>query len=110
MATDGNIDRLLFLLHGSVLDTLQDSKNETDQQKRDISWIGLNMVCRMTLDIAQWHGEEKVQIMQICGFYNLRAARKRTQEQNKLVVNEALSVDIDRLLRAEEKYCKTWVF
>ena len=114
MVADGNIDRLLFLLHGSVLDTLQYPKSETDHQKRDISWIGLDMVCRMTLDVAidvaQWHGEEKAQIMPICGFYNLRAARKRMQERNKLVIDEALSRDIDSLLRAEEIYRKTWVF
>ncbi|KAF6225881.1 hypothetical protein HO133_009883 [Letharia lupina] len=66
--------RLLFLLHGSVLDTLQHSKSETDHQKRDMSWSGLDM------------------------------------ERNKLVVDEALSRDIDSLLSAEEEYRKTWVF
>ena len=110
MVANGNIDRLLFLLHWSILDTLQYLKSETDRQKRDISWVGLDMVCRMTLDVAQGHGEEKAQIMPICRFYNLRAARKRMQERNKFVVDEALSRDIDCLLRAEEKYRKTWVF
>lgn len=110
MVANGNIDRLLFLLHGSVLDTLQYPKNETDHQKRDISWIGLDMVCRIILDVTQLHGEENDQIRPICCFYNLRAARKRMQERNKLVEDEALSHDIDSLLRAEEKYRKAWVF
>ena len=110
MVANGNIDRLLFLLHGSVLDTLQYPKSEADHQKRDISWIGLDMVCRITLDVADWHGEENAQILPICGFYNLRAARKRMQERNKTAVDEALSRDIDTILRAEEKYSKTWVF
>lgn len=68
------------------------------------------MVCRMILDVVQWHGEEKAPIMPICSFYNLRAARKRMQERNKLVVDEALSRDINSLLGAEEEYRKTWVF
>lgn len=68
------------------------------------------MVCRMILDVAQWHGEEKAPIMLICSFYNLRAARKRMQERNKLAVDEALSRDINSLLGAEEEYRKTWVF
>ena len=110
MVANGNMDRLLFLLHGSVLDTLQYPKSETDHQKRDISWIGLDMVCRITLDVADWHGEENAQILPICGFYNLRAARKRMQERTKTAVDEALSRDIDTLLRAEENYSKTWVF
>ena len=110
MVANGNIDRLLFLLHGSVLDTLQCPKSEADHQRRDISWIGLDMVCRMILDVAQWHGEEKDQVMPICCFYNLQAARKRMQERNELVIDEALSREIDNLLRAEEKYRKTWVF
>lgn len=106
---NGNIDRLFPLLHGSVLDTLQYPKSETDSQKRDISWIGLDTGCRMILDVAQWHGEAKAPIMPICCFYNLRAAINRMQERNKLVVDEALSRDIDSLLGAEEEYRKTWV-
>ncbi len=107
---NGKIDRLLFLLHESVLDTLRYPESDLDHQKRDIARIGLDMVCRMTLDVAQWHGEEKAQIMPICCFYNLRAVRKCMQERNKLVGDEVLSRDIDSLLRAEEKYRKTWVF
>ena len=110
MVANGNIDRLLFLLHGSILDTLQYPTSETDHQKRDMSWIGLDMVCRMVVDVAQLHDEEKAPIMPICSFYSLRAARKRMQERNKLVVDEALSRDIDSLLGAEEEYRKTWVF
>jgi hypothetical protein len=110
MAANGNIDRLLFLLHRSVLDTLQHPKSETDNQKRDMSWIGLDMVCRIILDVAQRHGEEKAPIMPICSFYNLRAVRKCMQERKNLVVDEALSRDIDSLLGAEEEYRKTWVF
>ncbi len=110
MVANGNMDRLLFLLHGSVLDTLQYPKSDTDHQKRDMSWVGLDMVCRMILDVAQLHGEEKAPIIPICSFYNLRAARKRRQERNKLVVDEGLSRDIDSLLGAEEEYLKTWVF
>ncbi|MCJ1389927.1 hypothetical protein MMC18_002784 [Xylographa bjoerkii] len=102
--------RLLFLLHGSVLDTLQYPKSETDHQKRDISGIGLDMVCRMTLDVVLWLREGKSPIVPICCFYNLRAARKHMQERNKLVIDEALSRDVDNLLHAEETYCKTWVF
>ena len=68
------------------------------------------MVCRMTLDVAQCHGEGKAQIMPICGFYNLRAARKRMQERNRLDSDEAMSRDIDVLLRAEERYRETWTF
>lgn len=37
MVADGNINRLLFFLHGSVLDTLQYPESETDHQKRDMS-------------------------------------------------------------------------
>lgn len=110
MVANGNIDRLLFILHGSVLDTLQYPKSETDHQKRDMSWLGLDMVCRMILDVTQWNGEQKAPMMPICSFYNLRAARERLQERNKLVVDEALSRDVDSLLGAEEKYRKTWVF
>ena len=110
MVANGNINRLLFLLHGSVLDTLQYPKSETDHQKRDMSWIGLDMVCRLMLDVVQRHREENAPIMPICCFYNLRAARKRIQERNKLVMDEALSRDIGSLLGAEEKYRKTWVF
>ena len=110
MVANGIINRLLFLLHGSILDTLQHSKSETDYQKREISWIGLDMVCRMTLDVARLHGEEKTHIMPICCFYNLQAARKHMQQRNELVMNEALSRDIDILLRAEEIYRKTWTF
>ena len=68
------------------------------------------MVCRMVLDVTRWHGEGKAPITPICSFYTLRAARKRIQERNKLVVDEALSRDIDSLLGAEEEYRKTWVF
>jgi len=64
----------------------------------------------MTLDVAKWHGEEEIQVLPICCFYNLRAARQRMQERNKLIIDEALSRDIDSLLRAEEKYRKAWVF
>ena len=109
MVANGNIDRLLFLLHGSVLDTLQYPKSETDHQKRGMSWIGLDVVCRMVLDAAQWRGEKKGPMMPICAFYNLRAARTRMQERNKLFVDEARPHDIDSLLGAEEEYRKTWV-
>lgn len=74
-----------------------------------MAWIGLDMVCRMVLDVAQWQGEEEAPIMPICSFYNLRAALKRMQERNNLVVDEALSRSIDSLLGAEEEYRKTWV-
>lgn len=110
MVVNGNIDRLLFLLHGSALDTLQYPKSEIDHQKRDMSWSGLDMVSRMVLDVAQLHGEEKAPTMPICCFYNLRAARKHIQQRNKLVGDDALSRDIDSLLGAEEEYRKTWVF
>lgn len=106
---NGNIDRLLFLLHGSVLDTLQYPQSEIDLQKRDMSCIGLDMVCRMVLDVAEWHGEESAPIIPICAFYNLRAARKHLQERNKLLMDEALSRSIDILLNAEEGYGKTWM-
>lgn len=110
MLANGNIKRLLFLLHGSVLDTLRYPQNETDRQRIDISWIGLDMVCRMTLEFAQWNGEGTVQIIALCGFYDLRAARKRMQERNRFVIDESLSRDIDSLLRAEENYRKAWIF
>ena len=111
MVVNINIDRLLFLLHGSVLDTLQHPKSEIEHQKKNIAWIGLGMVCRMIIDVVHWHEEKRaLQIMPICCFYNLRAARKHMQERTKLVVDEALSRDIDSLLRAEEKYRKAWVF
>lgn len=109
MVANGKVDRLLFLLHGSVLDTLRYPKNETDHQKRDMSCIGLDMVCRMILDVAQWYDEDKAPTMPICCFYTLRAARTRMQERYKLVIDEALSRDIDSLMGAEERYCKTWV-
>ena len=109
MVANGNTDRLLFLLHGSVLDILQDPKSEADCQKRDMSWIGLEIVCRMIVDVAQWDGEEKASMMPIGSFYNLRTARKHLEERNKLVADEILSRDIDSLLKAEEEYRKTWV-
>jgi hypothetical protein len=101
---------MLQLLHDSVLDTLQHPKSDADHQKREITCIGLDMVCRMTVDVARWHSEEKAQIMPICCFYGLRASRKCLQERNKLVIDQVLSSDIDSLLRAEEKYYRTWVF
>lgn len=104
------LDRLLFLLHGTVLGSLQGSQSETDQQRRDISLAGLAMVCRMTLDVVEWHGEGQVPLMPICCFYNLRLARERMQERNRVVVDEGLSRDIDRLMRAEEQYRAAWVF
>ena len=110
MVANGNIDRLLFLLHGSVLDTLKHSKSETGHQKRDMLCMGLDMVCGMVLDVVQWHGKEKARILPICSFYNLRAARTRMQERRRLVVDGALSRDIDSLLGAGEENGKTWVF
>lgn len=75
-----------------------------------MSCIGLDTACRMMLDVAQRHGEEKVPIMPICCFYNLRAARERMQERRERVVDAGLSRDIECLLGAEDEYRKTWVF
>jgi len=106
---NNTIDRLLFLLHGSVLDTLHYPESETDRQKREMSLSGLDMGCRMVLDVVHCYGEEKASTMPICSFYNLRAARQRMQERDRLVVDEALSRDLDSLLRAEDEYRKMWV-
>ena len=107
---NGNFIRLLFLLHGSVLDSLQHSKSESDQQKREISWLALDMACKMTLDVVHLHGEAEASMLLICCFYNLRAARSRLQEGNEAVGDEALSRDIDSLLRTEDNYRRTWAF
>lgn len=40
-----HLDRMLFLLHESVLDALQNPQCEADYQQRDVSHIGLDMVC-----------------------------------------------------------------
>ncbi|EXJ86814.1 hypothetical protein A1O3_03768 [Capronia epimyces CBS 606.96] len=102
--------RLLFLLHQSILDTLEYPKSESDHQNMGRSSSGLDMVCRWVLDVVKWQGEDKAMIMPICTFYNLRAATKRLQERNKHVVVELLSRVIDDLLGAQEAYHKTWVF
>ncbi|KAF2489840.1 hypothetical protein BU16DRAFT_495202 [Lophium mytilinum] len=102
--------RLLFLLHGSVLDTLQYRRSETDRRRKAIAWIGLDAACRMMLDAAEWHDDEAIPIMPNCCFYNLRAARECLQERNKGVVDEGMGRDIERLLDAEEKYRKRWAF
>lgn len=64
----------------------------------------------MTIDVAEWYSEAEAQIMPITRFYTLRAARRYLQERNDLIVDEVRSRDIDRLLRAEEIYCKVWMF
>jgi hypothetical protein len=74
-----------------------------------MSWTGLDMICRMTLEVVEWYGEDKAQIMPISRFYGLRAARRCLQERNKLFIDEARSSDIDRLFRGEEVYCKIWM-
>ena len=111
-AANGDIDRMLVLLHESALDTIQNCEIEGDHQRRGISYAGLDMMCRMTVEVAQWHGEEEraAQIKPICCYYNLWAARERLQERNRLDKDEAVSRDIHNLLRAEEKYRETWVF
>lgn len=110
MVANGNFNRLLFLLHGSVLDSFQHSKSESDQQRSELSWLALHMVCKMTLDVVHLHGKAEASMLQICCFYNLRAARSRLQEWNDAVGDEALSRDIDSLLRTEDDYRRTWAF
>jgi hypothetical protein len=107
---NGKFNRLLFRLHGSVLDSLQHSKSASDQQKREISWLALEMGCKITLDVVHLHSEAEPSILLICCFYNLMATRSRLQERNKAVGDEALSRDIDSLLRTEDKYRRTWEF
>lgn len=68
------------------------------------------MVCRMTLEVAEFHGEGKNQIIPICRIYNLQAARKRMQERNRFLVCDARSRDIDNLICAENKYHEIWAF
>jgi hypothetical protein len=106
---NGNIDRTLFLLHGSVLDTVQFPKSENDHQKEHISSMGLDTVCRMILDVVQWRSAGKAPIMPFCGIYNFRAARKNMQRRNKLIADDALSRDIESLVCAEEEY-RRWMF
>ena len=110
MVADSNIDRLLFLLHGSILETLSSSQSEADRQKKDLSWLGLDTVCRMTLDVVHSHRDARIPPMPICCYYSVHAARKCLQERNKLVMDEALSHNIDILWSAEEQYCNVWVF
>jgi len=110
MVANGDINWLLFLLHGSVLDTLHHPDCETDRTKRDMACSGLDTVCRMMLDIAQRHGEERAPIMPLCCFYNLRAAAERMRVRNEGFADEALARGIECLVGAEVEYRKRWVF
>ena len=103
-------DRMLHLLHQTVLDVLRHPESEDDHQRRDISWAALNFVCKMQVDFTDWQHEEKARMIPICCIYNLRVARDHMQERNRLVMDPAMSLEIDRLFRADDDYRKTWVF
>lgn len=96
----------------SVLNILQCPTSESDHQSKEMASSGLAMVCRMTLRFAKLYLETKepTVLVPICSLYNLRAARKRMQEQNAIGGDDISSHDIDILLAAEEKYYKAWVF
>ena len=69
--------------------------------------IGLSSACRIVLDVLECDGDGTELVMSLCCFYSMREARRWIQEG---MVNEGLSRDVDTLLRAEENYCKRWVF
>jgi hypothetical protein len=110
-AANGEIYRLLFLLHRSILATIQPSSStEHDSQKREISLLALDAACRMTLDIVHVHGDEEARELPPWCFYNLQAARAWLQERGEGEGWVELGRDVERLRRTEEGYSGLWVF
>lgn len=101
---------MLFILYGSIIDTVKDTESEVDRQRIETSWLGMDAICRMIVDVARVHGEVNTRIMPICSFYNLQLARERMEERSKIQINESYSHDIESLVRSQELYRKTWVF
>lgn len=101
---------MLHLLHKTVIDVLRHPESEDDHQRRDISWAALDFVCKMQVDFTDWQYEEKARMLPICCIYNIRAARDHMQERNRIVMDQTVSRELDRLSRAEDDYRKTLVF
>jgi hypothetical protein len=109
MATDANVDRLIFLLHTSILDTSGIYQIKADPQTKRNSWAALDMASQMVVDTARYHGLEGSYVMPLCCYYNLRDARQHIQIRNSLAGDEALCRDVDCLQQCEERYCRKWV-
>lgn len=103
-------NRQLFLLHGSILETLQDSNIGSDQQRRAMSCLALDMVCKMTVDVLYLYEDGIGPVLPICSFYNLRAARMRLEERGEGMRGKAWEEDVKRLRRAEDGHRKMWGF
>ena len=74
-------------------------------------WIALDRVCRLTRDVAHWHGQQgKAQILPVRCCYSLSAARVRMQEWNAVDAVEARSRDVQCLLYTEEIFREMRVF
>jgi hypothetical protein len=110
MIPNRNIDRSIFLLHRGILDTSSTSPRKAEHQTRRNSWAALNMACQMVVDTARYHGREGLDVMPLCCYYNLRAARRHLQERNSFVGDEALCPDLDCLVQCEEIYRRKWAF
>ncbi|MCJ1306735.1 hypothetical protein MMC25_000378 [Agyrium rufum] len=104
--------RLLFLLHDSILETIQDCSSVTDTQQKQISYAALDTLCKMTLDVACLHGDGEPQapLIPICCVYTLQAARRQLQLRNQLLRgDEGVSREIDSFVQAEGRYRKMWL-
>lgn len=97
------------MIQESVLETLEISPaSEFDSQKHDAAISSLDMVCRMTLEHARYFVEGMREMVPLCSYYNIRAAKRHLQQRNQRQDSEGLSGDIDVLKRAEEIYLQTW--
>jgi hypothetical protein len=93
------------------MDNLSTSASKADNQQRALSRAGLDMVTRMTLEVAEMHRTAKDQMMPIGRIYTLRAARKYLHERKGLdMPDDVRSLNVQRLLDAEERYSRSWVF
>lgn len=108
---DSSTTRLLFLLHGHVLELLGDDESRIDPHRQRRAHCGLGLACKAKVDVMRFHGEGMASMLPLCAFYNLRLTRTYLQKQDKLVVDLGLSHDADHVLRAaEEKYRQMWSF
>jgi hypothetical protein len=107
---DDNIDRSLFLLHGAILDISEALETEVGYRTKQMSWVALDMVCQLVIDVAHYHLPDGIQTMPICCYYNLRAAIDYLQERNKSASSREISRNIEFLLHSEKIYIRKWLF